>query len=178
MPSKARAPRPLRLDRERFAQVERLAFHEITNALLLGNMELQRAFGLRAEEFQIFFLIVMTTAQRYVRGAPLDSPLIDRTPLRWEDCRAISRRRIAETLGIPAETVRRHVANLMERCLVVERGRGQIANPPGVLARLSAEGKTVHLAQQHLALTKALLKLGVLSDLRPAPEEGPPRPDS
>ncbi|GEM_PF-1528887 len=149
------------LDRERFEQVERPAIYEVVNFVLLAQVDLQRGFGLRAEEFQVFFLIAVATAQRNVRGATLDCAVLDKTPLTPEASGWISRRRISDTLTIPLETVRRHVAVLLERGLVVERGRGRIATPGGTLAKASADGTSLRLARQQLALANALLRLGV-----------------
>ncbi len=166
----------MKLDRVRFEAVERLAVYELVNTLLLDQLELQRVFDLRAEEFQVFFLIAVTTAQRHVRGAgaaPV-AVLADRTPLGPEQSGSISRRRIAETLGIPLETVRRHVAHLMAKGLVVERGRGRIATPGGTLARVSAADATLHLVRRQLTLTNTLLRLGVLTDGRPPENKRPP----
>lgn len=167
MQTKRQKARALRLDRARFAEVERLAVYEIANTVLLAQIELQRAFGLRAEEFQVFYLIAIATAQRHVRGGSRATNLLDATPLAPAQSGAISRRRIAETLAIPLETVRRHVEKLMARGLVVERGRGRIATPGGTLARLSTNGVTTELARQQVALANALIQLGVLVDARP-----------
>jgi biotin operon repressor len=161
-PGRTRA-RGLRLEPERFAEVERLAIYEIGNAVLLAHSNLQRAFGLRAEEFQVFYLVAIATAQRHVRGASRDAAKLDNTPLDPEQSGAISRRRISETLGIPLETVRRHVTKLVAQGLLVERGRGRIATSGGTLARLSATGVTRDLARQQVALANALIQLGVVT---------------
>jgi DNA-binding transcriptional ArsR family regulator len=149
------------IDAARFAEVERLATYELVNATLLSVLELQRATGLRAELFQVFMLIAIATVQRHVRAAGPDDPLADNTPLGPEHSGTISRRRIAETLGIPLETVRRHVAALLERGLIVERGRGRISTPGGTLARVGASGATLRIARQHVATSNTLARLGV-----------------
>ncbi|MFN3847065.1 MAG: winged helix-turn-helix transcriptional regulator [Paracoccaceae bacterium] len=156
--------RKLKLNRDQFSAVERLAVYEAVNFLLISQLDLQRLFGLRPEEFEVFQLVVLATVQRYVRAAGSDGVKLDRTPLGPEKTGAISRRRIAETLDIPLETVRRHVAHLMDKGLVVERGRGRIATPGGTLSRASTVGETLRLAQRHLALTNKLIQLGVLTD--------------
>lgn len=103
------------LNPEGFARRERLAAYDIGNTLLMLNLELQQSFGLRAEEYQIFMLIVLSTVQRFVRNPVPDDGLLDRTPLPPEAAGSISRRRISETLDIPFETVRRTVATLLAR---------------------------------------------------------------
>jgi hypothetical protein len=54
-------------------------------------------------------LIMLASLQRYVRAPQPDPACLDRTPLPDALAGRISRRRIAEVLGIPLETVRRQV---------------------------------------------------------------------
>jgi biotin operon repressor len=161
-----RKVRALHLHRARFAEVERLAVYEIANTVLLAHNELQRAFGLRAEEFQVFYLIAIATAQRHVRSGSKATKLPDAAPLAPGQSGAISCRKIAETLDIPLDTVRRHVEKLLARGLMVERGRGRFATPGKTLAKLSTSGVTTKLARQQVALANVLIKLGGLLDGR------------
>ena len=162
-------PQRLRLDPDRFAQVERRALYEVANAVLLAQIELQQSFGLRAEEAQILFLIALSAVQRQMRApAPEDLP-VDQTPLSAEQPGTISRRRIAETVGIPLETARRQVARLIDLGLVVERGRGRLSTPGGMLQWLASQGLSLALVQRHLAATNALLRLEVLTEAAPHP---------
>jgi DNA-binding transcriptional ArsR family regulator len=156
------AQRSVRLDVDRLARVERLVMYEIGNTLLLNQLELQREFGLRAEALQVFLMIVLATTQRYVRGASPDDPAAGSDPLAPADSGAVSRRRIAEALGIPLETVRRHVAALAASGLVAERGRGRIATTGGTLARLRAAGVSEGVARRQHALTGVMMRLAVL----------------
>jgi len=114
----------LSLDSEGFAEKERLVSYEMGNALLMLNLELQRNFGLRAEEYQVFMLIILSTVQRFVRNPGSEVTLLGRAAMPPEVSGSISRRRIAETLDIPFETVRRTVASLLARDLIVEHRRG------------------------------------------------------
>jgi hypothetical protein len=151
----------LNLNREQFTAVERLAVYEVVNATLLAHIEMQRRFGMRAEEFQVFILVAVSSVQRYVRGATAGDPFLDRTPIPFESNGFISRRRIAETLGIPLETVRRHIVRLIALGLVGERERGRLSTTGGTLDRGSKGGLTQQLLQQHLAVTNSLARLGV-----------------
>ena len=81
----------LMLDPEGYAARERLVAYEIGNTLLMLNLELQRTFGLRAEEFQVFMLIVMSTVQRFARDRNPNESWLDRTPLPPEAAGSISR---------------------------------------------------------------------------------------
>jgi hypothetical protein len=153
-------PPVLALDRVRFAEVERLAAYEIGNTLLIAHLDLQRAFGMRAEEYQVFFLIVIATVQRYARSGDPDPAYQGSKPLPAEMAASISRRRIADVLGIPVETVRRIVKGLLDRGLVVERGRGRISTPGGALAHLGVDQTPLRLAGQMVALGNTLARLG------------------
>lgn len=150
----------LMLDSEGYAARERLVAYEIGNTLLMLNLELQRTFGMRAEEFQVFMLIVMSTAQRFARNRNPNKSWLDRTPLPPEAAGSISRRRISETLDIPLETVRRTAAGLLARGAIVERSRGCLSTPGGTLARLGQDELPERMARRFLTVSNTMLKLG------------------
>ena len=150
----------LELDPEGFARRERLVAYEIGNTLLMLNLELQQRFGLRAEEYQVFLLIVMATVQRLARAPGDNEALLDRTPLPPEESGSISRRRIAESLEIPLETVRRTVAGLLARGMVVERRRGCLSTPGGTLEQLGTDALPERMARTILSMSNVMPKLG------------------
>ncbi len=161
MSDKSVASRPrLVLDPQGFAVRERLVAYEIGNALLMLNLELQQRFGLRAEAYQVFMLIVMSTVQRFARNPGSDDTLLGRNPLPPEAAGSISRRRIAETLDIPFETVRRTVAGLLARGMIVERRRGRLSTPGGTLARLGEDALPERMARRLLSVSNAMTRLG------------------
>lgn len=157
----AAAPTGVKVDAARLREVERLAAYELANGLLLMNLDLQRRFGLRAEQYQVFMIIVIATVQRFARTATPQSSHVTRTPLPPDLASAISRRRIADVLGIPVETVRRHVSGLLGRGLIVERGRGRLSTPGGTLERISADETPERIATRYAAVASALERLGV-----------------
>lgn len=148
------------LDPEGFAGRERLVAYEIGNTLLMLNFELQQRFGLRAEEYQIFLLIILSTVQRFARCQGDSDAFLDRTPLPPAESGSISRRRISETLDIPLETVRRSVASLLARGMVVERRRGCLSTSGGTLARLGQDDLTERVARRFLTVSNNMIKLG------------------
>lgn len=150
----------LRFDRDGYAKVERLVAYEVGNSLLMLNLELQRAFGLRAEEYQIFMLIVFATVQRFARDSNQDERYIANQPLPPEYRRSISRRRISETLGIPLETVRRTTARLLDRRMIEERQRGQLSTKGGTLKLLSEKGVSEDIAARFLRVANGMVELG------------------
>jgi CRP-like cAMP-binding protein len=154
--------RVLTLDPMGFAATERLNSYEIANTLLSLNRRLQKALGMRAEELEVFLVIALGTTQRFVRRPDCDPTLTTRTPLPREYAGHTSRRRIADSLGIPRETVRRHVAKLITRGMVVEDGRGRISTPGGTLELLAAQGVPMAAAQDVASLANTMLHLGGL----------------
>ncbi|WP_149587535.1 hypothetical protein [Tabrizicola flagellatus] len=152
-----------------FEAVERPIGFAMLNAILAIQLDLQRTVKLRPEECMVFLVIVAATVQRFMRAPSAREALLTRQQLPPEYRGHISRRRIAEALDLPVETVRRHVDRLLARQLVVERGRGQISTPGGTLARFSENGTTLSVARQFLGVVRTMDRLGALSRTRTMP---------
>ena len=158
----------IELDVERFLQVERLAAYEMANSLLWMQIRLQRSFDLRPEACEIYLVIILATVQRFVRSPPAEPAHLTRAVLPMGLSGTVSRRRIAETLDIPFETVRRHVEVLKQRGIVIESSRGKLSTAGGTLARLAEDDTNLHVAQRFLSLSNAMLRL-VVYTLPPQP---------
>lgn len=152
----------LELEIEGFTKAERLVAYEIGNALLMLNLELQQHFNLRAEEYQVFLLIVLSTVQKFARTASPDGPFADRTPLPDVYAGTISRRRIADVLGIPVETVRRIVIRFLEAGLIVEHSRGGLSTQGGTLAAMSRDNTHEKITRRLISSINALIRLGAI----------------
>lgn len=150
----------IELDARGLAAVERLVAYETGNALLMMNLSLQQRFDLRAEEYQVFMLIVLSTVQRFVRDDHADMAHLGNAPLPQRLSGGISRRRISETLGIPPETARRIAALLLERGMIVERRRGCLSTAGGTLGVLSADAVPEKIASGFLKVASTMLRLG------------------
>jgi hypothetical protein len=146
-----------------FEAAERPIAYAMLNAILAIQTDLQRAIGLRPEACLVFLVIAAATVQRFMRTPVQEQPLLTRKALPAEYRGHISRRRIAETLDLPVETVRRHVSHLMQRQLVVETGNGRLSTPGGTLARFSETGTTLSIARQFLATVRAMERYGAVS---------------
>ena len=153
----------LELDAEGFARAERLVAYEMGNTLLMLNLELQQRFGLRAEEYQVYLLIVLSTVQRFVRGNEPDRAFLGRAPLPADYASSISRRRISDVLGIPLETVRRIASRLLERGLIVERRRGQLSTAGGTLEQLSVDATTERIARRLISTLNTMIRAGAVA---------------
>jgi biotin operon repressor len=160
MTEETRACPTLRFDPEGFDRMQRLAMYEIASAMLDLASDVHRTLGLRPDACQVYMLIAVSAVQRYAR-AP-EAAHVGADPLPAERIGTISRRRLADASGLPRETVARHVRNLIERGLVIERGRGQLTTPPGLLRDLAPTGLLDRLARRSAALANALARLEVL----------------
>lgn len=134
----------------------------MANAVLEIQIILQGRLKLRPEECLVFLAVIAATVQRFARSATPDSDHLTREPIPPELRSSISRRRLSDSLGIPLETVRRHIARLKERGLVVEHGRGQLSSSGGTLRIMGDSGDTRRIASQFTGVTNSFLKLGVL----------------
>jgi hypothetical protein len=152
----------LAIDPAGFATVERLLAYEMANALMAIETDLQAHLGLRPEERQVFMVIVIATVQRFAREQTGASPHTGADPLPRALSGHISRRRVAESLGLPLETVRRHVVRLQDRGLVVEPARGQLQTPSGTLRAMHDAGVVERVARQFLGVARSFERLGAL----------------
>lgn len=152
----------LEFDPDGFAEAERLVAYEIGDALLMLNLELQQRYDLRAEEHQVFLLIVLCTAQRFVRSTDADSDYLGRTPLPPELSSSISRRRISEVLGIPLKTVRRIVTRLLERGMIVEKSRGKLSTPGGTLKSLGEDAIPEKIVRRFITAINRMIRVGAI----------------
>jgi hypothetical protein len=159
-----RSGTPIRLevDLEGFTKAERLVTYEVFNAIFMLNLELQQHFNLRAEEHQVYLLIVLATVQQFVRNASLHDPYADRTPLPDSYTGTISRRRIADVLGIPVETVRRTVSRFLEEGLIVEQSRGCLSTSIGMMEKLSRNNANEKIARRLIGSINTLIRLGAI----------------
>lgn len=161
----------LTLDPGGLAAHERLVAYEMVNSLLLDTIELQRAFAMRPLEFQVFMVIAMATVQRFMRESQPEAAYVDATPLPTRLRGTISRRRIAETLDLPFETVRRTVARLLARGAVIESGRGLLSTGGGTLQRASEGGAVARMAQHSITIANRMLQTGAATLTPPGPSK-------
>jgi hypothetical protein len=87
------------------------------------------------ESFAVYLAVITAGSGRMLRDPELQARYGDSEPFPAEERAGISRRAIADSLGLPRETVRRKIARLIERDLVFERGGLVAAYPPVVAER-------------------------------------------
>lgn len=84
------------------------------------------------ESFAVYLAVITAGSGRMLRDPELQALYGDSEPLPDEARAGISRRAIADSLGLPRETVRRKIAKLIERELVFERDGLVAAHAPAV----------------------------------------------
>lgn len=95
---------------------------------LIGFM--RRAYGEDLESALIMICVSDATMQKYMPGARPDSEIMHKMELDESVRGSISRRMIAEKTGLPRETVRRKVAQLVAKNFLYIDGDGAIRATP------------------------------------------------
>jgi hypothetical protein len=121
----------------------------------------------RLQPIELLILIATTTGnvQRALRPEALPEALRGSKPLPPELAVPMSRRAIARVTGIPTETVRRHVASMVERGILLSTPKGVRA--PSRLTERWAAAATLRLIESHVACTEKLLALQAIAPQPP-----------
>jgi hypothetical protein len=124
-----------------------LAMHRV----LAGHLELQPV--------ELMILVATTTGnvQRALSPATSKRGIPAREPLPPDLVVPMSRRAIARITGIPKETVRRHVASMSGRGILVSTPKGVLA--PNRLQERKALAAILELLELHAACTEQLERL-------------------
>ena len=142
-----------------------LAMHRV----LAGHLELQPV--------ELLILVATTTGnvQRALSSATPRTGLPAREPLPTNLVVPMSRRAIARITGIPKETVRRHVASMIERGILLSTPKGVRA--PNRLTERKALVAILELLGLHAECTERLGKLQAIV-ARPGPTSVKARPSA
>jgi hypothetical protein len=135
-----------------------LAMHRV----LAGHLELQPV--------ELLILVAATTGnvQRALSPGTRKAGLPAREPLPTGLVVPMSRRAIARITGIPKETVRRHVASMIERGILLSTPKGVRA--PNRLAERKALAAILELLELHAECTEQLGRLQAIV-VRPEPSQ-------
>jgi hypothetical protein len=115
------------------------------------------------QPMELLILLATTTGnvQRALRLEVLPQALRGSEPLPAELVVPISRRAIARVTGLPTETVRRNVDNMVKRGILVATPKGVLA--PGRMGEHWVEGAMLRLIESHAACTERLIALQVIT---------------
>lgn len=158
-------PKPvatLQVNQERLEAQTRVVVYTLVNTLAMTFSNMGRAYGLKPSEVQILLLIGLAGVQRLMRQRPVPADVAGIEAVPAEQLSGISRRKLAELTGLSREAVRRIADRLMEKGLVLERGRGMLAQTPGVLAHLSKLYSYREMLAPFLTMFEQLERLGVV----------------
>lgn len=139
----------------------RLAGYAIINGQLAMLAALRETFGLPPAKLVVFLTVATASVQRYVRRTDISEAERGAGAMRPEDLGMISGRAVAEATGMPRETVRRMLVELVDEGLLVRRPQGRVA----VAMSLSdTEVPLVlrKLVDEQLRVLERLRQLGVL----------------
>jgi uncharacterized protein YqgV (UPF0045/DUF77 family) len=149
----------------------RLVAFELGNGFLNQHRLLSQALGLKPVATLVWLTVAVASVQRYMRRNPRDLAYRGAVPLPDDLAGAISRRAIARATGLPAETVRRSVAGLVDQGLLEVLPSQKLRTPPGTVGTLApAQIDAILAVVAHQA--SALAQAGVLRPQRGALEPG------
>ena len=151
------------LDEERFEQSWRTCTYLIYNCALSLQLASQATLDLDPTEYVVFSVIACGNLQRRMRelGA-LSTNVFDHLPSNETNV-PMSRRRLAEATGLPRETVRRIVARLLERGLLIQSPDGMVMVPVGLIRGPgSANWQHQLIMGPVLGMMQSLLNLGAI----------------
>lgn len=149
----------LHIDLDRLADNARPTVFAVINAIATSMTSMERAYGMRPAELQVYLLIGLAGVQRALRQRPLPRELAGMAPVPYEMLSGISRRQLAELTGLSREAVRRAVLRMMERGLVIEKSRGALVHTPGSFKKLNALLPLEDLVQPFVSMINELERL-------------------
>lgn len=94
----------------------------VCDALLRLARVVSDIYGPDTERFVVYLAVISAGSGGFQRNPELRGRYADQEPLPDQYRMAISRRAIAESVGLPRETVRRKIAGLLADGLLVEEG--------------------------------------------------------
>lgn len=137
----------------------RLAAFHTGNHFVIESRLLSDATGLDPVMLLILSTIAVGSVQRTMRAGDLDARCKSGEPLEDGHFRPMSRRLIAQATGLPRETVRRRVAQLIEMGFIQEDGRGvksmNIISDPRMVSAVE------QVLKHQVLITNALIAEGV-----------------
>lgn len=144
----------------------RLVVFELGNCFLLHHRMLGDMLGMKPVQALIVLTVAISTVQKYMRQPVPDPAYRAFVPLPETLSGGISRRAVARSTGLPTETVRRCVEELVEIGRLEVVSAQKVRTPPGSINWLSGEqleAMVGAVARQ----ADALVRAGVL-ELTPA----------
>lgn len=150
------------IDHDEVAHNFRASAFAMINAYLNQQRIMMDALKMDLTELTIYLVVTIAGIQRLVRLPDIPEAYRGYEPLPATLVGPISRRAIAEASGIPRETVRRTVNDLIRRGHLVAAGRQGVTTARGTVAREHTEHVPSLLAIEVHRMVDELQRLGVL----------------
>jgi hypothetical protein len=151
----------IRIDQQAMRDEARLVSFTLGNGLLIEQRLLGDALAMKPVALLVWLTVAVASAQRFMRQPDRDPTYRGAVPLPGHLSGSISRRAIARATGLPAETVRRCVTDMVEQGRMDVLADGRVCTPPGNINTVGPEQvQAILAAVAHQA--EILLQAGVL----------------
>ena len=140
----------------------RIAVCSLMNLFLTMHRTLATATPVGPIELLIYSTVSVANVQKLMRERSIPQKFAGTEILPREWVVPISRNAIATTSGLPRETVRRHVARMIESGLLIEDPRGGVTLPVGVIQDRGLEPFLEGMLTNYARSTEELLRIGAI----------------
>ena len=146
----------------KMAEYWRVAVSSLINLFLTMHRTLSEATPIGPTELLIYSTVSVANVQKLMRERTIPPGFAGTEILPREWVVPISRNAIATASGLPRETVRRHVARMIENGLLIEDPRGGVTLPVGVIKDRGLERFLEGLLTNYARSAEELLRIGVI----------------
>ncbi|GAA0302462.1 hypothetical protein GCM10009087_10290 [Sphingomonas oligophenolica] len=146
----------------KMAENWRVAMSALTNLFLTTHHTLAGAASVGPTELLIYLTVSVANVQKLMRERCIPAGFAATEILPREWVVPISRNAIATASGLPRETVRRQVAQMIESGLLIEDPRGGVTVPIGVIKNRGLEPLLETLLTDFARSAELLLRIGVI----------------
>jgi hypothetical protein len=140
----------------------RVAVTSLLNLFLTMHRTLAAATPVGPTELLIYSTVSVANVQKLMRERTIPERFAGTEILPREWVVPISRNAIATASGLPRETVRRHVARMIETGLLIEDVRGGVTLPVGVIQDRELEPFLEGMLTNFARGAEELLRIGVI----------------
>ena len=140
----------------------RAAMFPLLNLFLSMHRSLSEHEDMPPSALLIYCTVSVGNIQKLMRERNVPDTFVATAILPREWVVPMSRSAIAAATGLPRETVRRHVGNLVGQGLLIEDPRGGVTLTPGAIQDRGYEPLLEKLLTEFARTNEALLRLGVI----------------
>lgn len=152
----------------KMAQSWRVAMFALTELFLKHHRAMSGHGRLSPIELLIYITVSNGNVQKLMRERAIPEELAAQAVLPREWVVPLSRNAIASATGLPRETVRRQVANMIVKGWFIEDPRGGVTLPVGAIASHDLGPLLESLLTEFARSTETLLRCGVIEVQRPS----------